>query len=136
MIPSSLRGFTILLWIAGAFVVVASILPGWENEDTGPISLSELWRQGIGPMVSVFGLGMILVGTVIYIGWAWVRHALMLGIVAIVLSGFVDSDYESVPVWIMIPVALIGPAIGIHYFYFRADVIEYFNGKLRKKGGG
>lgn len=76
-----------------------------------------------------FGLGMLALGILIYKGWSWVRHALVLGITAVGLSGFVSPEYEDVPATILVCVALFAFSIGVRYFYFSPEVIAYFTEK-------
>ncbi len=69
---------------------------------------------------------MITIGILAYKGWPWVRHAFVLGIAAIALSGFVNPEYEPVPTPILIIISAIIIIWSAHYFYFRREVISYF----------
>jgi len=129
--PSSLKAFTILLWVLGTFTLVASFIPGWRDEETGRlVPHTELWsRIDGGIMIFSFGLAMILVATIIYKGWNWVRHAMMIGISAIGLSGFIDPVYTDVPLGIKLAISCVTIGVGLHYFYFRNEVIAHFTKK-------
>jgi hypothetical protein len=126
--PSSLKGFTILMWVMGVLIVVASVIPGWTDVETGRrVPHAELWsRIDGGIMIFSIGLGMILLATMIYKGWNWVRHALMVGIAAIGLSGFIDPVYNDVPVGLLWAISSVTIGYGLYYFYFRSEVIAYF----------
>jgi len=126
--PSSLKAFTILLWILGTFTVMASIIPGWRDEEAGRlVPHTELWsRIDGGIMIFSIGLGMVLIATIIYKGWSWVRHALMMGISAIGLSGFTDTLYSDVPMDLKLVISCASIGMALHYFYFKSEVITYF----------
>lgn len=124
--PTTLRMVTIGMWIMGTFAAVSSVLPGWEGEAGRPVTLRELWSEGIGLVVLSLGVGMIVLGRLIYSGRPWVRHALMLGIIGIGLSGFFRQEYRDVPNGLILLVAAIAIGLGVRYFYFRREVISYF----------
>ncbi len=124
--PGTLKGVTITLWVCGVLSMVASFLPGWRDKSGREITLRELWSEGNGPLIIACGLALVLIGTLIYRGSAWVRHALMLGIVAAGLSGFFRQEYEDVPIGLVATIAGIVIILGARYLYFRPDVIAYF----------
>lgn len=124
--PEFLRGATIALWIGGALMVSAPFLPGWRDETGRAISRRELWADGTSPLVLASAVAMALVGVLLYRGDAWVRHALMLGIIAAALSGFFREEYRDIPLFLTAAVAGITIILGTRYLYFKKDVIAYF----------
>lgn len=126
--PAILKNLTIFLWVGGAFLLVASFTPGWERIEGGDLSLAELWSDGTGISIVLAGLGMLLLGTGIYKGWSWVRHILMLGIVLVATSGFVDPDYRDLHVFILAGITLVIVVVAVRYLYFRERVVTYFTG--------
>ena len=124
--PGTLKGVTITLWVCGFLSMVASVLPGWRDESGRDITLRELWSEGGGPLIIACGLALVLIGTLIYRGSRWVRHALMVGIVAAGLSGFFQREYEDVPIGLVAAVAGIAIILGARYLYFRPEVVAYF----------
>jgi hypothetical protein len=124
--PTTLRMVTIGMWIIGTFAAVSSVLPGWEGEAGRPVALRELWSEGVGLIVLSLGVGMIVLGRLIYSGSPWVRHALMIGIIGIGLSGFIRQEYRDVPDGLLLVVAAIVISLGVRYLYFRREVISYF----------
>lgn len=125
--PTSLGWFTIGLWMMGACAVVTAVLPGWEDVTGRSVTLRELWSEGIGPLVLAHGVGMIVLGSLIYRGRPWVRHLLMLVVVGIGLSGFIRQEYREVPDGLLLIVAAIAISLGVRYLYFRREVIAYFS---------
>ena len=124
--PGTLQGVTVTLWVCGVLAMITSLLPGWKDETGRPVTLRELWSEGSGLLIIVCGLAMVLIGTLIYRGGRWVRHALMLGIVAAGFSGFFRQEYEDVPIGLVATVAGIAIFLGARYLYFRPEVIAYF----------
>lgn len=124
--PGTLKGVTITLWVCGVLSMVASVLPGWRDESGRAVTLRELWYEGSGPPIIACGLVWVLIGTLIYRGSAWVRHALMLSIVAAGLSGFFRKEYEGVPIGLVATVTGIAIFLGARYLYFCPEVISYF----------
>ena len=122
--PSLLLGLTVALWFSGAALAVGSLIPGWQDSVTGrEIPHRELWSQfDGGPALFLTGCGLFGLGYVVYRGWGWVRHALMLGVIVIATSGFFNPDYRDVPIWILVAVASIAIGWGVRYFYFRKQV--------------
>jgi len=126
--PSPLSGFTVVLWLSGVAFAVGSLIPGWEDTTTGKkVPHRELWSQfDGGPAIFLTGCGLFTLGYIIYRGWSWVRHALMLGLIGIAASGFVNPDYRDVPTWVLAVIALVTVTLGLYYFYFRKQVVAYF----------
>ena len=129
--PSTLRGFTITLWLLGAFVVVASIIPGWRDEAGRSVSTSELWATGAATQIIMIGCAMMVFGSLIYAGWPWVRNVLMAGITAVGLSGFVQDDYRSLPMPLLLGVAILSISLGAWYLYYRSDVVDFFRRRTK-----
>lgn len=129
--PSPLSGFTVVLWLSGVIFVISSMIPGWEDVDTGrEVPHHELWsRFDGGPAIFLLGCALFGIGYMIYRGWWWVRHILMLGIVAIAVSGLVNPAYCDVPTWILVSLALVTFVFGLRYFYFKKQVVSYFTKK-------
>lgn len=125
--PGLLRAITILGWLFGPIVIVASITPGWEHEDRGSVSVIEVWQSGVGPMVFVVGVAMMLIATLIYKGWPWVRHALMVVVLLMGVFGFFDPDYEDVPRALSLMMFLFITGFGIKYLYFNDKVVGCFS---------
>lgn len=126
--PSLLAGLTVFLWLSGVVFAVGSLIPGWEDTITGKkVPHRELWSQfDGGPAIFLTGCGLFTLGYIIYHGLSWVRHALMLGLIGIAASGFVNPDCHDIPTWILTTIALVTVALGLHYFYFRKQVVVYF----------
>lgn len=108
-------------------VVICSITPGWKDESGHTIPLNQMWSDGSGLFIMFSGITMLIIGTLIYIGRSWVPHLLMLGVIIIGLSGFLDPEYKDVPIALKVGIAFIAIFIGIRYFYFRDEVIKYFS---------
>ncbi len=127
-IPSTLRAITILCWVLGPVAVVASITPGWKDEAGNAVLLHDLWAEGSGLQVMGVGFGMLFLGTLVYKGKgkSWIRHALMLGVVAIGFSAFIIAEYKELPSSILTCIVLLPIVLGIRYLYFRREVICYF----------
>lgn len=124
--PETLRGVTVTLWICGVLMMIPSLLPGWKDEAGRPVAFRDLWSEGTGPLIMACGFASVLIGTLIYRGGRWVRHALMLGIVAAGLSGFFRQEYEDVPIGLVATAGGIAIFLGARYLYFRPEVIAYF----------
>ena len=90
------------------------------------MTLQELWTEEAGLMILLIGVGLVILGCLIYSDRRWVRHLLMAGIVVVGLSGFIRPEYADVPAGVLITVAVIAIGIGIRYFYFRPEVIAFF----------
>ena len=117
---------TIAMWISGVLLLVGSVIPGWKDATGRPVPYQERWSTGDGFLCLGLGVGLIFLGAMIFSGRPLVRHMLMGGIVAIGLSGFVQSEYKEVPLGFLILVALIAIVMGVRYLYFRPDVVRFF----------
>ena len=126
-IPSTLQAITILCWVLGSVVVVCSVTPGWKDDAGYTVSLNQMWSDGSGIFIMFSGIMMLTLGTLIYMGRSWVRHLLMLSVIIIGLSGFLDPEYEDVPIALIIGISLVAIVLGARYFYFRNEVILYFS---------
>lgn len=127
-IPSTLKAITILCWLFGPLLLIPLVTPIEKDEAGDPVSLQEVWSQGYGIVTIGHAFGMLALGTLIYKGWGWVRHALFFGIVAIGLSGFIDPEYKDVPPIVLFGVATIAIFVGYRYFYHNQEVVSYFTG--------
>ena len=76
--------------------------------------------------ILLLGVGLAMVGCLIYSGMPWVRHALMTGVVAIGISGFIRPEYSDIPLGVLIVVAVMAIGVGVRHLYFRPDVIAHF----------
>ncbi len=117
---------TIVFWIIGCVSAIIPFLPGWTDEAGAPISRRELWNDGHGLEMVCLGIGLSILATLIFGGRPWVRHMLMAGLAAVGLSGFIQPDYEDVPVILLATIALATISFGVYYFYFRSTVIQHF----------
>lgn len=124
------------MWVCGIFAIIASMLPGWTDQTGRSVSVRELWSEGIGPMIIVYGMIFMLIGSLIYIGRTWVRHLLMIGIIVAGLSSFYSDDYKDLPFWLIVTVAGVGLFLAVRYFYFRPEIVSYFTRNNRSAESG
>ena len=108
-------------------MVISSITPGWKDEAGHIVPLNQMWSEGSGLFIIFSGIAMLITGTLIYTGRSWVRHLLMLGVIIIGLSGFLDPEYKDMPIGLIVGIAFIAIFLGIRYFYFRDEVTQYFS---------
>ena len=123
--PGMLHTMTIAFWIGGTFTAIASVLPGWKDQAGRLIGIREFWSQGMGLGVLSTGIGLILLGSLIYSGRSWVRHLLLIGII-VITSYELMRGYDLDSISLILSILVV--CVAIWYLYFRRCVVSYFSG--------
>ncbi|WP_269542704.1 hypothetical protein [Cerasicoccus fimbriatus] len=125
-IPDFLRELVVVCWLLGPIAVFASMSPLSQVDSGRQINAQELWSTGYGAVFCAMGIGMIILGSLIYSALPWTRHVLLGAVICICLFGFWDPKFEDVPGSVLAFMVLIAVAIAVWNLYLRRDVVAYF----------